>query len=42
MILDFIGVSRSVLFVTCFKVRCFVNVLFRAIIDKLSLLRRFS
>ena len=36
-----IGVSRSVLFVSCFKVRCFVNVLFRGIIDKLSLLRRF-
>ena len=28
-------------FVSCFKVRCFVMVLFRAIIDYLSLLRRF-
>ena len=28
-----IGESRSVLFVSCFKVRCFVIVLFRAIID---------
>ena len=37
-----IGVFRSVLFVSCFKVRCFVIVLFRPIIDWLSLLRRFS
>ena len=36
-----IGGSWSVLFVSCFKVRCFVIVLFRAIIDLLSLLRRF-
>ena len=35
-----IGGFRSVLFVSCFKVRCFVIVLFRAIIDELSLLRR--
>ena len=31
--LNVIGGSRSVLFVPCFKVRCFVIVLFRAIID---------
>ena len=36
-----IGGFRSVLFVSCFKVRCFVIVLFRAIIDQLRLLRRF-
>ena len=35
-----IGGFRSVLLVSCFKVRCFVIVLFRAIIDELSLLRR--
>ena len=33
-----IGGFRSVLFISCFKVRCFVIVLFRAIIDYLSLL----
>ena len=37
-----IGGFRSVLFVSCFKVCCFVIVLFWAIIDWLSLLRRFS
>ena len=36
-----IGGFRSVLFVSCFKVRYFVLVLFQAIIDELSLLRRF-
>ena len=36
-----IGGFRSVLFVSCFKVGCFVIVLFRAIIDQLRLLRRF-
>ena len=36
-----IGRFRSVLFLWCFKVRCFVIILFRAIIDLLSLLRRF-
>ena len=35
-----IGGFRSVLFVSCFKVRCFVIVLFRAIIYELSLPRR--
>ena len=34
-------IGGSVLFVSCFKVRCFVIVLFQAIIDQLSLLRRF-
>ena len=37
-----IGGFRSVPFVSCFKARCFVIVLFRAIIDELSLLLRFS
>ena len=32
---------RSVLFVSCFKIRCFVIVLLRAKIDELRLLRRF-
>ena len=36
-----IGEFRSVSFISCFKVRCFVIVLFRAIIDYLSLLCRF-
>ena len=36
-----IGAFRSVLFVSCFKICCFVIVLFRAIIDELSLLSRF-
>ena len=36
-----IGGSRSVLFVSCYKVCCFVIVLFWAIIDYLSLLHRF-
>jgi len=35
-----IGGFRSVLFVSCFNVRCFVIVLFRTIMDELSLLRR--
>ena len=33
-----IGGFRSVLFVSCFKVRCFVIVLFRAVIDQLRLI----
>ena len=37
-----IGGFRSVLFVSCFKVCCFViDVLFRAVIDKVRLFRRF-
>ena len=35
------GGFRSVLFVSCFKVRCFMIVLFGAVIDQLTLLRRF-
>ena len=34
-------IGGSVLFVSCFKVRCFVIILFWAIINQLSLLRRF-
>ena len=36
-----IGGFRSVLIVSCFKVRCFVIVLFPALIDYIRLLRRF-
>ena len=36
-----IGGFRSVLFVSCFKIRCFEIVLFQTIIDELSFLRRF-
>ena len=42
MVCEFlIGRFRSVLFVSCFKVRRFVILLFRAVIDQLRLLGRF-